>query len=80
MAEFDAIEIRNPKIAHIMSVFDPTLEELDYDQDLHMKFFVIDFPEPGKYAIVTPETFNDHFDHIENVGITIRVKQFVTKE
>lgn len=78
MTEYTAIEIKAPKIAQILKTLNPSLAELDYEKDLHLAFFVFDFPEPGTWTIVKPETFFEHFDSIEN-GMQIVLKQFIKK-
>lgn len=60
-----AIEINSKTIVEVLSAFDPTLNELDYEKDLQGNFIVIESSELGQYAIITPETVGKLFDHIE---------------
>ena len=79
MPEYTALEINSPKMSEIVKTLDPSLQELDFEKDLHGHFIVIGYPEPGRYSLVDSLMFDKHFDHIEN-GMRITLKQFITKE
>lgn len=57
-----AVHIAAPRTAHVLGVLDPTLNELDYDEDLHDHYVVFDYPENGKYLIMTNSVFHDVFE------------------
>lgn len=57
MPEYTALEIDMPKIHDILIALDPTFMELDYENDLHQKFIVFDFPKKGQHAIIDPSSF-----------------------
>lgn len=63
--EATAIEIKSPEIAKVITLIEPTLGELDYEKDLHGNFFMVGWPEAGKFAVVPPLAVLEHWDHIE---------------
>lgn len=77
--KYTALEIRTPDVVEIIKAIDPTIGELDYEKDLHNNFYVLNFPEEGKNALVPVETFYNSFDHIEN-GVFLNLKKFIVNE
>lgn len=76
MPENIAIEIKNSNVAELIYKIDPSTKELNYETDLQGNFFMIGFPNSGEFAIITPSTIRDHWDHIEN-GPNLCLKQLI---
>ena len=52
--EYIAVESTAPKVADFLTALYPAIEELDYEKDLHLKFFVAGFPGNGRWTIMDP--------------------------
>lgn len=59
-----SLSITTPEIAEFVAKICPMVKEMDYDTELHGHFFLLGFPEPGKFAVVPPQAISDHWDHV----------------
>jgi hypothetical protein len=77
MEKFTAIEIKDQETLEFVLNIQPSFNELDWETDLRSNFFVMGFPQPGKFAILTPESIQAHWDHIESDGSSVRLLKLV---
>lgn len=77
MAEYNAIEITSPRVAEIVRVMCPALQEVDYDKDLHENFVIFDWPTNGLITMVTPEDLAKEKVTLEADGFRMRILRIV---
>lgn len=75
-----AIEIDEPEIVDVLRGFDEGmsdfLDEFNYITELEGHYFLIGFPEPGKFAVVSKEAIREHWS-TDVPGTLIRVRRLM---
>lgn len=57
-----AVLIDAPRTAAFLGNLNPAIKELDYDKDLHQRYFVMDWPGDGQFVIMAREQFENIFE------------------
>lgn len=77
MEKFTAIEIKDKEDLEFILNIEPSFNELSWEEDLRLHFFVMGFPQPGKFAILSPENIQEYWDHIEKDGSSVSILKLV---
>lgn len=62
-----ALEITDRAIVYeFISKIWPAVLDMDFDEELYGKFFMIGFPDDGQFAIVSAPALKKHWDRMES--------------
>lgn len=70
------IEIHTLEDAEFIKAICPAFQEADFEEELKDSFFLIGFPEPGKFALVPPQAIKENWEYI-TPGLKIKLLRFV---
>lgn len=56
------IHIQAPRVHDFLTTLNPAFGELNYDEDLHEKYLVMDWPSNGQYVIMNEDLLRRNFD------------------